>query len=120
MGLFSFYYGSLHFLTYVLFDRGGDLTTVPADVIKRPFIAIGMICFAMMIPLAVTSTNKMIQRLGGKRWKQLHKLTYVIAVGAVIHFWMIVKSDITYPAFFAVIVAVLLSYRWKKAYFSSK
>lgn len=120
MGLFSFYYGSLHFLTYVLFDRGGDLTTVPADVIKRPFIAIGMICFAMMIPLAVTSTNKMIQRLGGKRWKQLHKLTYVIAVGAVIHFWMIVKSDITYPAFFAMIVAVLLSYRWKKAYFSSK
>lgn len=115
LGLFAFYYGSLHFLTYILFDRGGDLTTVPADVFKRPFIAIGILCFIFMIPLAVTSTNKMIQKLGGKKWKQLHRLTYVIAVGAVIHFWMIVKSDITYPAIFAVILSVLLGYRWKKA-----
>ena len=105
----------LHFLTYILFDRGGDLATVPADVIKRPFIAIGMICFAMMIPLAFTSTNKMIQRLGGKRWKQLHKLTYLIAGGGVIHFWMIVKSDITYPAIFAVLMALLLGFRWRTA-----
>ena len=115
LGLFSFYYGTLHFLTYAVFDRGGDLSTVPADVFKRPFIAIGMLCFVFMIPLAVTSTNKMIQRMGGKKWRQLHKLTYAIAVGAVIHFWMIVKSDITYPAIFAVIIAVLLGYRWKKA-----
>ncbi len=114
LGLFAFYYGLLHFLTYILFDRGGNLATVPADVIKRPFIAIGMICFVMMIPLAVTSTNKMIQRLGGKKWKQLHKLTYLIAVGGVIHFWIIVKSDITYPAIFAVLIVVLLGFRWRK------
>ncbi|MEO5915523.1 MAG: protein-methionine-sulfoxide reductase heme-binding subunit MsrQ [Luteolibacter sp.] len=111
LGLFAFYYGCAHLLTYLAFDRDWHLATVAGDIYKRPFIAIGMTSFALMVPLAVTSTNAMIKRLGGKRWALLHRLTYYVAIGGVVHYLMIVKSDITYPAIFAVAVVLLLGYR---------
>ncbi len=79
---------------------------------KRPFILVGMLAFLLMIPLAITSTNAMIKRLGGKKWAKLHKLIYVIAGLGVLHFYMLVKSDIFYPAIFGLILAILLGYRF--------
>lgn len=118
LGLYSFYYGVAHAATYLVFDRNLALATVPADVWSRPFIAIGMIAFLLMIPLAVTSTNAMIKRLGGERWALLHKLTYLVVIGGVVHFWMIVKSDLRWPVSFALLTVLLLGYRvihaWKK------
>lgn len=111
LGLYAFYYGIAHLATYLIFDRNSDLASVPADVWKRPFIAVGMITFLLMLPLAVTSTNAMIKRLGGKKWALLHRLTYPILIGGVVHYWMIVKSDIRWPLFFALMTAVLLGYR---------
>ena len=111
LGLFAFYYGTAHLLTYLAFDRDWHLGTVVADVYKRPFIAIGMASYFLMVPLAVTSTNAMIKRLGGKRWALLHRLTYYVAIGGVIHYVMIVKSDIRYPMIFAAAVLLLLGYR---------
>jgi methionine sulfoxide reductase heme-binding subunit len=111
LGLYAFFYGTAHLLTYVAFDRDWKFQTVVGDIYKRPFIAVGMLSFALMIPLAATSTNAMIKRLGGKRWTQLHRLTYVVAVGGVLHYYLIVKSDITYPVLFAIAVALLLGYR---------
>lgn len=111
LGLYAFFYGVAHLLTYLAYDRDWQLQTVIGDVYKRPFIAIGMFSFALMIPLAVTSTNAMIKRLGGQRWAQLHRLTYYITIGGVLHYYIIVKSDITYPLLFAIVVAVLLGYR---------
>lgn len=119
LGLFAFFYGCLHLCTYIGFDRGLDLRGTVDDVVQRPFIAIGMASFLAMIPLAITSTNGMIKRLGGKRWQKLHRLIYLTALGGVIHFWMIVKSDVFYPAIFGLTVALLLAYRlvakWKTA-----
>ncbi|MBC7796549.1 MAG: sulfoxide reductase heme-binding subunit YedZ [Pyrinomonadaceae bacterium] len=111
VGLFAFFYGVLHFITYVWFDRELNLAKTAGDIWQRPFIAIGMLSFFLLIPLAVTSTNSMIKRLGGKNWQQLHKLVYVAAIGGVIHFYMIVKSDLTLPLTFAAVLAVLLGYR---------
>lgn len=111
IGLYAFYYSVAHLLTYLVGDRDWQILTVAADVVKRPFIAVGMLSFLLMVPLAVTSTNAMIKRMGGKRWAQLHRLTYLITIGGVIHYYMIVKSDITYPLFFAVVTALLLAYR---------
>ena len=117
LGLYAFFYGALHLITYSIFDKNFNLSAIAADVWQRPFIAVGMLAFFLLIPLAVTSTNGMIKRLGGKNWARLHKLSYLIAILGVIHFWMIVKSDLTYPFFFAFILAILLGYRiysnWK-------
>ncbi len=115
LGLFAFFYGALHLLTYSVFDRSLSLPAIVGDVAQRPFIAIGMAAFFMLIPLAITSTNGWVKRLGGKKWVKLHKLTYVAAILGVIHFWMIVKSDIFYPALFGVVLAGLLIYRLMKA-----
>lgn len=115
LGLYAFFYGFLHLVTYSIFDKSLNLTAIAEDVWKRPFIAIGMLAFFLLIPLAVTSTNSMIKRLGGKNWARLHKLTYLIAILGVIHFWMIVKSDVFYPALFAIALAVLLLYRVSNA-----
>ena len=95
----------------VRFDRGGSLSGTFSDVVQRPFILFGMLAFFLMIPLALTSTNASIKRLGGKRWQLLHRLIYVTGVFGVIHFWMIVKSDIRYPILFGLILAGLLGYR---------
>jgi len=111
IGLFAFFYGSLHLLTYVAFDRFFRFTTIPGDVVKRPFITIGMAAFFLMLPLAVTSTSKMVKRLGGKRWSRLHRLVYLAAAGGVLHYWLLVKSDTRLPLTFAFILAVLLGYR---------
>src|SRR5438132_5279165 len=80
LGLFAFFYGSLHLMTYIAFDRFFHLTTVPIDVVKRPFIAIAMTAFFLMAPLAITSTDKMVKRLGGKRWARLHRVVYASGV----------------------------------------
>lgn len=111
LGLFAFFYGSLHLLTYISFDRVFNLLSVGQDVVKRPFILAGMTSFLLMLPLAITSTNKMVKRLGGKRWAQLHRLVYLAAIAGVIHFWMLVKSDTRLPLTFGFIVLFLLGYR---------
>jgi len=111
LGLFAFFYGSLHLLTYIWFDRGFNLISVVPDVVRRPFILAGMVAFLLMAPLAITSTNKMVKRLGGKRWAQLHRLVYLSVIAAVVHFWMLVKSDTSLPLTFAFIVLFLLGYR---------
>ena len=111
IGLFAFFYGFLHLVTYSVFDKSGNVLEIADDVWQRPFIAVGMLAFFLLVPLAVTSTNGMIKRLGGKNWARLHKLTYLIAILGVIHFWMIVKSDITYPLLFGLVLAGLLGYR---------
>ena len=112
IGLYAFFYGCLHLATYVGFDRALSLSGIITDVFQRPFIAVGMLSFFLMIPLAVTSTNRMVKRLGGKNWQRLHRLTYLVAIGGVIHYWMIVKSDIFYPFLFGLILAGLLGYRY--------
>jgi methionine sulfoxide reductase heme-binding subunit len=111
LGLFAFFYGSLHLLTYVWFDRLFNLISVGQDVVRRPFILVGMTAFILMVPLAITSTNKMIKRLGGKRWARLHRLVYIAAIAGVVHFWMLVKSDTRLPLTFAFILLFLLGYR---------
>jgi sulfoxide reductase heme-binding subunit YedZ len=111
LGLFAFFYGSLHLLTYVWFDRQFHLLSTIEDIGRRPFILLGMTAFVLMTPLAITSTNRMIKRLGGKRWAQLHRLVYFAAIAAVVHFWMLVKSDTSLPFTFAFILLFLLGYR---------
>ncbi|MGI9065291.1 MAG: sulfite oxidase heme-binding subunit YedZ [Pyrinomonadaceae bacterium] len=111
LGLFAFFYGSLHLITYLWFDRYFNLKSVPGDVVSRPFIALGMLAFFLMAPLAITSTNKMVKRLGGKRWNRLHKLAYLAGIAGVLHFWMLVKSDIRLPMTFAFVLALLLAFR---------
>ena len=111
VGLFAFFYGTLHLLTYIWFDRLFKLTSVAEDVVKRPFILFGMLAFLLMVPLAITSTNKMLKRLGGKRWRLLHRLVYVSAAAGAVHFWLLVKSDIRLPLTFGFILFFLLGYR---------
>lgn len=111
LGLFAFFYGSLHLLTYVWFDRLFNFISVGQDVVRRPFILAGMTAFVLMIPLAITSTNKMIKRLGGKQWARLHRLVYLAAIAGVVHFWMLVKSDTRLPLTFGFILLFLLGYR---------
>lgn len=111
VGLFAFFYGALHLLTYVWFDRLFNLPSVVQDVGRRPFILVGMTAFFLMVPLAITSTNKMVKRLGGKRWARLHRLVYLAAIAGVVHFWMLVKSDIRLPLTFAFILLFLLGFR---------
>ena len=119
LGLYAFLYGVLHLITYSIFDKSLSLSAIVSDTFQRPFILVGMLAFTMMIPLAVTSTNGMIKRLGGKRWAKLHKLTYLIAALGVLHFYMLVKSDIFYPLIFAAVVAALLLYRLAKSRFKT-
>lgn len=111
LGLYAFFYAVIHLITYSIFDKSLDVAAIVGDVWQRPFIAVGMAAFSMLVPLAATSTNGMVKRLGGKNWARLHKLSYLIAILGVIHFWMIVKSDIFYPAVFGLVLFVLLGYR---------
>lgn len=114
LGLYAFFYGTLHLITYSIFDKSLSLAAIVADTFQRPFILVGMSAFIMMIPLAVTSTNAMIKKLG-KRWGKLHRLTYLVAIGGVLHFYLIVKSDVFYPVLFGFILTVLLGYRMFEA-----
>jgi len=117
IGLFAFFYGSLHLLTYLWFDRGWKLATVVPDVAQRRFILVGMLAFILMVPLAITSTNKMVKRLGGKGWSRLHRLVYLAAAAGVLHYWLLVKSDTRLPLTFSFILALLLVYRLYVKYF---
>jgi len=111
LGLFAFFYGSLHLLTYLWFDKLFDVHEILKDVGKRPFITAGFAAFVCMLPLALTSTRGWIRRLGGKRWQLLHRLVYVTGVAAVAHYYWLVKSDVRLPLLYGGLVAVLLAYR---------
>lgn len=111
LGLFAFFYGFLHLLTYIWFDRYFDLKSIPGDVVSRPFIALGMTAFLLMIPLAITSTDKMVKRLGGKRWSRLHQLVYAAGVAGALHYYWLVKSDTRLPLTFAFVLFLLLAHR---------
>jgi sulfoxide reductase heme-binding subunit YedZ len=111
LGLFAFFYGSLHFLTYVWLDQFFDAASITKDVVKRPFITVGFAAFLLMLPLALTSTTGWIRRLGGKRWQMLHRLIYVTATLGVVHYWWLVKADISRPLTYGAIVATLLAAR---------
>ena len=112
LGLFAFFYACLHFLTYLVLDQFFDWPAIVKDIAKRPYITVGFPAFVMLIPLALTSTNNMVRRLGGKRWKMLHRLVYVIAIAGVVHFWWLVKKDITEPLQFAAVLTLLLGFRF--------
>jgi sulfoxide reductase heme-binding subunit YedZ len=111
LGLFAFFYGSMHFLTWAVIDQGLALQFIGADIAKRPYITVGFLGFVLMIPLAITSTAGWIRRLGGKRWNLLHRAIYLTAVCGVIHYLWLVKSDINRPMTYGAILAVLLGIR---------
>jgi sulfoxide reductase heme-binding subunit YedZ len=114
LGLFAFFYGTLHFMTYFVLDHSLMFDGLWEDVVKRPYITMGFTAFVLMIPLAFTSTQGWIRRLGGHRWNLLHRLVYVSAMLAVIHYWWKVKLDTTFPRYYAVLVGALLAVRvWK-------
>jgi sulfoxide reductase heme-binding subunit YedZ len=119
VGLFAFFYAFLHFMTFLWFDHFFDVAEMWKDVLKRPFITAGFIAFVLLIPLAVTSTNGMIKRLGGKRWQWLHRLVYIVAPLGILHFWWMkaAKHNFEQPIIFGAIVALLLGLRlyWKLA-----
>lgn len=110
-GLFAFFYACLHAATYVGVDQFFSWRDIVADVTKRPFITIGVASFAALLPLAVTSTNAMIRRLGGRRWKMLHRLVYPIAIAGVVHYFWLVKADIRRPLIYGGLLAALLGIR---------
>jgi sulfoxide reductase heme-binding subunit YedZ len=132
-GLFAFFYGTLHFLTYVIVDRfagldfpGGVVSfstvfalstarnlvhSVVEDIYKRPFITVGFTAWMTMLPLALTSTAGMIRRLGGRRWNLLHRLVYATGLLGVLHYWWLVKADVSRPLTYGAVVALLLGFR---------
>ncbi|REJ79081.1 MAG: sulfoxide reductase heme-binding subunit YedZ [Acidobacteria bacterium] len=115
VGLLAFFYGCVHLITYSIFDKSLDLSAIVSDVWERPFIALGMSALGIMLPLAITSTNGWIKRLGGKRWQKLHRLVYLAGIFAVLHFWLIQKSDFSWPIVGVLVLAALLIYRvWAK------
>jgi sulfoxide reductase heme-binding subunit YedZ len=111
LGLFAFFYVTLHFLTYIWLDKFFNLHEILADVAKRKFITIGFTGFVLLIPLAITSTAGWIRRLGGKRWQALHRLIYLVAIAGVIHYLWLVKADIRRPVQYGILLAALLLYR---------
>jgi sulfoxide reductase heme-binding subunit YedZ len=111
LGLFAFFYACLHFLTYLGPDQSFNLAAMLKDVAKRRFIAVGFLAFLLLIPLAITSTQGWIRRLGGRRWQALHRSIYAIAILGVVHYYWLVKSDVREPLFYAAILAILLLWR---------
>jgi methionine sulfoxide reductase heme-binding subunit len=112
VGLLGFYYACLHLTVYLILDKGLDLAAIWADIVKRPYITVGMLAFTILVPLAVTSNNAMIRRLGSRAWQRLHRLVYVATAAAAIHFVMLVKSWWTpEPAIYATLIAALLLVR---------
>jgi len=111
LGLFAFFYGCLHFLTYLVLDQFFDWESILKDILKRPYITVGFPAFLLMIPLALTSTDAMIRRMGGKQWRLLHRLIYLSAIGGVVHYWWLVKKDLSNPIIFAAVLALLLGLR---------
>jgi methionine sulfoxide reductase heme-binding subunit len=111
LGLFAFFYGVVHLSCYVTFDKVFDLGEIGRDILKRPYITVGFTALVLMTPLAVTSTKGWIRRLGGPAWNRLHQLIYPVAILGVLHYWWLVKRDITWPLAWAAILAGLLAYR---------
>ena len=110
LGLFAFFYATLHLLTWIVLVSFFDVPTMLEDISKRPFITVGMGTFLILLVLAATSNQRSIRRLG-RRWGQLHRLVYVAAIGAVVHFWWLVKADITKPRRWAIALVVLFGFR---------
>lgn len=110
-GLFAFFYACLHFMTFVWLDKFFDVSEMVKDVIKRPFITAGFFAFLLLIPLAATSTSWAIRRMGGRNWQLLHRVIYLSAAAAVVHFWWKVKADTRQPMIYAAILCILLLYR---------
>jgi sulfoxide reductase heme-binding subunit YedZ len=117
LGLTAFFYASLHLLTYLWLDQFFDLAAIAKDIVKRPFITAGFTAFLLLLPLAITSTDAMVRRLGGRRWLALHRLVYLATAIGVLHYWWLVKADVREPFFYAVILALLLAARvvWRLA-----
>lgn len=112
LGLFAFFYACLHFATFIGFDHVFDIDEIARDVIKRPFVTVGFAAFVLLIPLAATSNAYAIRRLGGKRWQELHRSVYLIAILASLHyFWLVKVTALVYPLMYAGILAVLLGWR---------
>ena len=111
LGLFAFFYASLHFATWFALDKYFDMHEILGDFTRRRFIVAGLTAYLCMVPLAVTSTKGWIRRLGGRRWQLLHRLVYVTAVAAVVHYYWLVKSDVRLPLLYGSLVAILLAYR---------
>jgi sulfoxide reductase heme-binding subunit YedZ len=111
IGLFAFFYASLHFSTWFGLDKDFDMHEILRDFVKRRFIVAGLAAFLSMVPLAVTSTKGWIRRLGGRRWQWLHRLVYFTGVAAVVHYYWLVKSDVRLPLLYGSLVAILLAYR---------
>jgi sulfoxide reductase heme-binding subunit YedZ len=111
VGLFAFFYATLHLLTYLWLDQFFSWSSIVKDIAKRPFITVGFTAFVILVPLAATSTTGMIRRLGGRAWRRLHQLVYVAAIAGVCHYWWLVKADIRRPMRYAAVVAILLAYR---------
>lgn len=111
LGLFAFFYGTLHLTTYVWLDKFFDVHEMLHDIARRRFITAGMTAWALMLPLAITSTTGWIRRMGGKRWQKLHRLIYFSAAAGVIHFIWLVKADLRRPFTYGAILAILLAYR---------
>ena len=111
LGLYAFFYGMVHLSNYVSFDHVFEAGEIIKDIIKRPFITVGFATLLLMLPLAVTSTNAMVRRLGARRWIALHRLIYIIGPLGVLHFWWMVKKDLTEPVIYALVLALLLGYR---------
>jgi sulfoxide reductase heme-binding subunit YedZ len=117
LGLFAFFYGTLHLMTYLWFDKQFVVSDMLADIAKRKFITVGVLGFLLMVPLAATSMAWTIRKMGGKRWQALHRLIYASAIAGVIHYVWLVKADLTKPLQYGVILGVLLLYRivmWAK------
>jgi sulfoxide reductase heme-binding subunit YedZ len=116
LGLFAFFYGCLHLTSYLWLDQFFDWAGIWKDIYKRPYITVGFTAWLLMVPLALTSTAWSIRKLGGKRWQMLHRLIYLSALGGVIHFYWLVKSDVTRPLLYGAILLVLMLCRaviWK-------
>ena len=120
LGLYAFFYASLHLLTFAGLDHHFNWAEIVPDVYKRPFVTAGFSAWLLMVPLALTSTTWSIRKLGGKNWQRLHWLVYLSAIAAVVHYWWLVKKDITEPLKYAVILAVLLGFRVVKSLMESK
>ncbi len=110
-GLFAFFYAACHFTTFVWFDHFFDVAAIWKDVLKRPFVTVGFAALLLLVPLAITSTNGMMRRLGARRWQALHRSVHLIAILGVLHYWWLVKRDLTQPALYALVVVTLLGVR---------
>jgi sulfoxide reductase heme-binding subunit YedZ len=111
LGLLAFYYALMHLTTYIVLDQGLNFSAIWADILKRPYITIGMLAFSILVPLAVTSNNAMVRRLGGAAWARLHRWVYLAGAAAAVHFVLVVKSWPAEPLIYAAIICVLLVYR---------